>query len=204
MRASINRGLIVAIGLALTACASAPVRYYTLVAPLQEASSAPAVPFLIDLQSVGVPVQVDQPQLLVRQANGGIAQLDNERWVAPLADELRTALSADLTQKLGTQDIAGLPSPVNKPVLRIKVEVRRFDSLPGQYAVINADWSLAMTGDKNLTRLYCSSRLREPVPGDYSSLVRGHQKAIATLATQISEAARSLTFAQGGVCPKSS
>lgn len=151
MRASINRGLIVAIGLALTACASAPVRYYTLVAPLQETSSAPAVPFLTDLQSVGVPVQVDQPQLLVRQANGGITQLDNERWVAPLADELRTALSAELTQKLGTQDIAGLPSPINKQVLRIKVEVRRFDSLPGQYAVINADWSLAMTGDKNVT-----------------------------------------------------
>lgn len=203
MTTTITKGLMVAISLALTACASTPVRYYTLSAPVQENRSAAAVPFLIDLQSVGVPVQVDQPQLVVRQANGGITQLENERWVAPLADEMRTALSADLTQKLGTQDIAGLPSPANKPVLRIKVEVRRFDSLPGQYAVINADWSLALTGNKNVARLYCSSRLREAVSGDYASLVRGHQKAVAALAEQISQAARSFVTTQTGVCPQS-
>lgn len=53
-------------------------------------------------------------------------------WLFGLCDEIRSALSAELTQRLNTQDISGLAQPPDKPVLRIKVQVRRLDNWPGR------------------------------------------------------------------------
>lgn len=119
--------------LVLAACGgSAPVRYYTLVpaadayAPTatQSAITPSAAPFQFELLPVGVPAQVDQPQLVVRQGGQGVAVLDGERWIAPLGDEVRGALSADLARQLHTQDVSGLPAGA-RPVLRIKVDLLR-------------------------------------------------------------------------------
>jgi uncharacterized lipoprotein YmbA len=105
---------------ALAGCASAPTHFYTLQQSAPAHTDAPAVSsaFLIDLQPVGVPAQVDQPELVVRQSEQRVAVLDNERWAAPLAGELRDALSADLAGALGTRD-AGLSRPPATPVYRI-------------------------------------------------------------------------------------
>jgi len=84
-----------ALALALAACSSSPpVHYYTLLAPsvATSANEQPA-PFLIDVLPVGLPVQLDQSSLVVRQGDSGIAVLDGERWAGLLADELRTAIA---------------------------------------------------------------------------------------------------------------
>ncbi|WP_266169556.1 PqiC family protein [Dyella subtropica] len=191
----------------LAACGgSAPTRYYTLVPPVDNyvptatqaaIGTAPAA-FQFELLPVGVPAQVDQPQLVVRQGGQGVAVLDGQRWVAPLGDEVRSALSADLARQLHTQDVSGLPSG-SKPVLRIKVDLRRFDSVPGGYALIDAAWSLrSLKGDASLS---CTSRVQESVGEGYEALVQGHQRAIDQLATQIAAAASSWGAGQNGACP---
>ncbi|WP_445147466.1 PqiC family protein [Dyella sp. Tek66A03] len=192
------------VGLALAACASAPTHYYTLLAPPHDRNGAaqPDAPYLVDVLPIDIPAQVDQPQLVVRQGTEGIAMLDHERWAAPLNDELRAALSAELVERLGAQDVAGIVSPIGKPVLRIKMEVRRFESVPGQYALIDADWSMGIAGDPAGKRLLCRSRLRETVAGDDdASLVRSHQQAIAALAAQMATAAPGWFTSRRSVCP---
>ena len=74
----------------LAACSSAPTHFHTLIPP---SSGLPpnTAPFLIDVQAVGVPPQVDQPALVLRQGASGIAVLDGERWASPLGDEIRGA-----------------------------------------------------------------------------------------------------------------
>jgi len=148
-----------------------------------------------------MPVQVDQPQLVVRQDRGNLAILENDRWSAPLADEFHDALTDRLERQLGTRDLAGLPKDAQKPVLSVQTDVRRFDSLPGQYALVDVVWSLGMRGGAQPRRtLTCASQIRETAGVELSSLVVAHQRVIDQLAKQIATTARQ--WAQGnGACP---
>jgi len=192
-----------ALGLALAGCASAPLHYYTLVAPAGGSEPAAAAsPLSFELMPVNVPAQVDQPQLVVRQGGQGVALLGGERWIAPLADEVRSALSADLVRQLHGADLSGMAAG-EKPRLRIKLDVRRFDSAPGAYALIDAAWSVrAAAGDPPAT-LACTTRVRETVGPGYPALVQGHQRAIAQIAAQIATAARAVAQGQTAACPAS-
>lgn len=191
----------VAAALALGACASAPTHYYTLIAPAAEAPAAtsPGLPF--ELLPVSVPAQDDQPQLVIRQGGQGVALLDGHRWIAPLGDEIRGALSADLAQALGRPDVTGLAQG-NTRMARIKVDVRRFDSQPGGYALLEAAWSVrVLGGDAPERTLACTSRFNQSVTGGgYDALVQGHQQALGRLAGAVADAVRALA-AGSARCP---
>jgi uncharacterized protein len=197
------RHLMVAFGAAaLAACSSAPVHYYTLVpAPdsTQADAAVPVASFQFELLPIDIPAQNDVPQLVVRQGGQTVALLDGERWIAPLADEVRNALSVDLSRRLNAQDIgSGLPVD-GKPVVRIKIDLRRFDSSPGNYALVEATWSVRpLKGDTVLT---CSSRISENVGQGYDGLVAGHQQALAELAGQIASVAPALAAGSSPACP---
>jgi uncharacterized protein len=194
--------LVVALALVLSGCASSPTHFHTLVAPASEqASTVPAAPFSVEVLPVSVPAQVDQPQMVLREGETGILVLDGERWIAPLGDEVRAALSADLTEALNTHDVYGLPHPAGDNVLRIKLDVRRFDSQLDGYAFLEAGWTVRGVGGKADAVLACSSRVREPVGHDYPELVRGHQRALAQVAGEIAQAARSVASGSPA-CPK--
>jgi len=200
MNFSVRPGMI-ALLLMLNACASAPVHYYTLVSPATEApSTQQAAPFVIDVLPVGIPAQVDQEQLVVRQGDSSIAVLDDERWVAPLGDEVRVALSAGLVHRLGIQDVAGLARPAGKPVLRIKLQVRRLDAWPGRGVQLEADWSVRFADDAKDLHLTCHSELHEAAPAGYAGLVHAQQRAIAALADQIAGDARKWAQSRDSNC----
>jgi len=192
--------LAAALAIVLAGCASQPAHYYTLIAPAQAAQPGPAAPFQFELLPVGIPAQVDQPQLVIREGGQGVVPLGGERWIAPLADDVRGALSADLAQALHAQDATGLPSG-GMPRLRIKVDLRRFDSAPGDYALVDAAWSVrALQRD---TMLACTSQVREPVGPGYGALVEGHQRALSGLAGQIAQVAGAVAAGQTPACPSS-
>ncbi len=189
--------------LALSACASVPLHYYTLVTPAAEVpgavpGTASALPF--ELLPVSLPAQVDQPQLVVRDGAQGMLLLNGERWIAPLGEELRSALAADLTRTLHSRDVTGLPAN-DQPRLRIKLDVRRFDSQPGNYALIDGTWSMRRVNDAHAGAVTCTSSVREPVGPGYAALVQGHQRAIAALAAQMAASARALSAGRSAACP---
>ena len=189
--------------LLLAACASAPIHYYTLVpaataATPRDAGAAASLRF--ELLPVGIPAQVDQPQLVVREGGQAVALLDGERWIAPLGDEVRSALSVDLAQILPGQDVSSLPGS-DKPVLRIKLDLRRFDSQPGGYALIDGGWSVRALQQPQHGMLACTSRIRETVGPGYGALVQGHQRAIRRLAEQIAGVAQALGAGRSASCP---
>ena len=193
--------------LALAACASAPLHYYTLVAPEADAPAAAAVPGLsFELLPVSVPAQVDQPQLVVRSGAQGMQLLNGERWIAPLADELRSALAADLARTLPARDASGL-SAGNQPRLCIKFDVRRFDSQPGEYALLAGTWSVRQVGAGRAGQaemaVTCADSVRESVGAGYPALVEGHQRALARVAAHITVAARAVATGQMATCPAS-
>lgn len=193
-----------AVLLVLAACGSAPVRYYTLVPPGTTPSASEAVPtdsapFVIDLLPVGIPSQLDQQQMIVRNGTSGVSVLDDERWEAPLGDEFRAALSSELARRLGTQDVAGLPRPKDKTALGIRVQIRRFDAWLGQSAQLEADWSIA-SEPGNGAAITCHQHFDAEAHGDFRELVLAQQRLVAQLAHQIARNARSLSEATDHKC----
>ena len=204
-----TRLLGAAAALALAGCASAPMHYYTLIPPAAEPAAAPVaaadqglagLPF--ELLPVSVPAQVDVPQLVLREGGQSVALLEGRRWIAPLGSEVRGALAVDLARQLHSQDLSGLPDN-QRPLLRIKLDLHRFDSQLGGYALIEAGWSVRVLHAAHGGALACSSRVREPVGPGYDALVQGHQRALARLAAQIAGVARALGSALVPVCPAS-
>lgn len=188
--------------LGLAGCASAPLHYYTLMSPAggTAAAAAPA-PYPFELLPVTVPAQVDVPQLVVREGGQGMLPLEGQRWIAPLGDEVRGALAADLARALGVSDMSGLPGN-GQPRLRVTLDVRRFESVPGDHALIDAAWSLRLVGGSGgQDALTCSSRISEPVAAGYDALVAGHQQALATLAGRIATTARAYEAGRVPACP---
>jgi uncharacterized lipoprotein YmbA len=198
------RYLLLGSTLALAACTSPVTHYYTLLptdaAPQQAVTPAP---LQFELLTVRVPVQVDQPQLVVRQDQGRLAILDNERWGGPLADEFHDALAGQMENRLGVRDLAGLPKNSGLPLVSLQADVRRFDSVPGQYALLDVVWSLSRRGDDGKrSSLTCASVVKRAAATDIDSLVSAHQQAIAELASGIADTARRWVANPGGGCPR--
>lgn len=184
----------------LAACASAPVHYYTLMPAADRAQAAPAsADFQFELLPVGIPAQDDVPQLVVRQGGQSVFLLNGERWAAPLTDEVRAALAIEIARRAHAQDISGAAPARGKPVLRIKVDLRRFDSVPGSYALIEATWTIRQLSSQ--ATLTCSSRISQSAGQGYAGLVAAHQRALASLAGQIASAAPALAAGRVPSCP---
>jgi uncharacterized lipoprotein YmbA len=189
MNAKPLRALALVVPLALAACTSVPTGYHTLLAPQVVPDRLPvaAPAYQFEMQQVRMPVQVDQPQLVVRQGQGRLAILESERWGAPLADEFHDALTQRLEQRLGTRDIAGLPRTPGVPVLSLRADVRRFETVVGQYALVDVVWSLGLTDatTKQRSNLTCSTLLQQASTGTLSDLVLAHQQLIDRLAATV-------------------
>lgn len=198
------RSMTIFAALGLAACSSAPTHYYTLMPTATDSAQAnlSAPGFQFEMQSVLIPVQVDQPQVVVRKGGSALAILETERWSAPLADEFHDSLVNQMELKLGTRDVAGLPKTSGRQILSLQTDVRRFDSLAGQYALIDVVWSISLRGDGEKRRsLTCSSIIRETAGPSVQDLVLAHQRAIGQLANVIAGTARNWSKQQGTGCP---
>jgi uncharacterized lipoprotein YmbA len=188
--------LAVTLAAALAGCASPGSRFYTLSPSDDAARTAPAAtasnpPWLIELAPVDVPPQVAKAQFVVQTDATQVKVLEQERWASMPGDEIRRALSGDLTQQLNTIDVYGSPRPDGVPVYRVSVNVQRFESWPGSHALIDAVWSVRALDSQSV--MTCRSVLNEPVGDGYDALVVGHRRAVADLSMAISSGVR--TFA---------
>ncbi|AOK03585.1 PqiC family protein [Burkholderia sp. AU28942] len=179
--------------LALAACSSPPARFYTLspadaAAPVRTAPANPA--FLIEVPAVGVPEQVAKNQLVVQKNAAQVDVLEQERWAAAPADEIRRALSDDLAARLGTIDVANSAYPAGVPVYRISVNVQRFESWPGKRAAIDAVWSVRALDTQAV--MTCRTSVAEPVGDSYDALVAGHRRALDVIASQAAAGVRTM------------
>jgi uncharacterized lipoprotein YmbA len=187
-------GLVAILGLA--ACSSPPSRFYTLgsgdaAATSTRTAANPAL--LIEVPPVDVPSQVARNQLVVQTGAAQVDVLEQERWASPPADEIRRALSGDLTQRLDTIDVFGSPYPEGVPVYRVSVNVQRFESWPASRVLIEAVWSVRAVRTRAV--LTCRSSVVEPVGAGYDALVAGHRRAIDRMSAEIAAAVRGLAAA---------
>jgi len=174
--------------LTLAACSTTPTRFYTLLPPPSPSTASPAQDpaFQIDVQTVAIPAQVDVQMLVVREGNGALTPVETRRWIAPLNAEIRAAIVAELTNKLGVSEISGVAPDEHLPLYRVQVSVRRFDSALGASAQVEAVWTIRASRDAKRSAT-CSSTVSVPVAPGYEALAEGHQKALIQVADAIAQ-----------------
>lgn len=182
----------------LSACASAPVtRFHTLVpAEAAPAAAASASAVSWELLPIDIPVQVSRPQLVVRLADNTLAVLEFDRWIAPLDEDLHTAIQERLATWLGppATSPAGTADAAH---WRISVEVLRFDSAAKRHARLTADWTIR----SKATALTCRSMIEEAATAEsVTALVRAHQRAAGRLADVMAAALERMAREEGVAC----
>jgi len=180
MRATFNAPLFMII-LLLAACRSDPVHYHTLTPLHSGTPRSTQVGESVRIERVMVPPQVDRSQIVIRQGSNELILLETEWWGASLADEVQSALINELNNR---------PGGTGKMTLRI--EVQRFDLVPGQYALLDARWRLraGQSADPNSNELICQSVLQQPSGATVQDLVMAQQANLRKLAIIVSDANR--------------
>jgi uncharacterized lipoprotein YmbA len=195
--------MAIAAGLLLAACAAPkPDRFHSLLASELAAPAAPAgvAPSVVDVLPVTLPPLVDQPQWVLRAADDSLLVLEQERWAAPLREELRGALLERLTSRWAALDVRTLPQAAGN-VWRVRVDVQRFESLPAREARIESTWSL-LSPQRNAAALVCRSSVRESVgDGGVLALAAAHRRAVAKLGDEIGQRLVALQRGEAAGCP---
>ena len=186
--------------LVLVGCGSPAAFNYTLSPPVSSAV-VPVVQSIgpYALSEVSVPPEADLASLVVQQMDGRVLVLANDLWTAPLSSHLRTALSLELTSRIGMPPVQNLASGSgDSHITRIQVDVQRFDMVAGQYVAIHALWRIRFAGTNKV--MTCFSRLQQPVSIGVSALVTGQQKNTQQLSTQIAQALETRVAPAGAQC----
>jgi uncharacterized protein len=180
-----RRRFVLACMVGVAGCTSAPVRYYTLTAPPDKAVSAAEPAFAIEVRVVHTPPQLNRSELLVRTGPTEVTLLENERWAAPLNDEIQNALRLELQRRLGR--MTGLRAASTR--LRVDIDVQQLEAELGQSALLEASWNATLSAaDPPSTRVRataCTFQADDKIHPGYAGMVEGYQRELAALADAI-------------------
>lgn len=207
-----HKRIVLALGvLSLVGCAGPPAQHYTLSRaesqPVTSALSATSArvgqavsklgPYT--LSEISVPAEVDNISLVVRQGDGRLLVLGEDRWTGSLPAQLSTAISQAMTQRLGMPPVQKLVAEAaSASVTKIQLDIQRFDLMPGQSVSLDAVWSIRFPGSKSF--LTCYSRLQQSVGVGVLALVKGQQDNVQALASQLSDALLNRRAPEGSRC----
>jgi uncharacterized lipoprotein YmbA len=172
-------------------CASTPPsRFYTLNGT---ATSAAAPSDLsVAVGPVTIPGAVDRPQMVVNMGANQVELDEFNRWAAPLQNNISRVVAVNLGALLGTSRVTLFPQMLSADAdFRVAIEVQRFESSPGEAAVLDAVWTVrrAKDGKSDTGRTTVRETVQEK---SFDVLVAAHSRAIARMSQDIAAAVRAL------------
>jgi uncharacterized lipoprotein YmbA len=167
-----------------------PTQYFVLTSEERQAPAAPA-PKVLGIDRIELPEYLMRPEIVTRTETNQLKIAEYDRWAESLKDGFSRTLRSDLENQLGTGHVLAAPfDPSHKPALIVDVEVRRFERVLPDRALLEATWSLrdGASGAVLLTR---EASLRQPVARtDTRATAAALSTALAALAAQIADAVR--------------
>jgi hypothetical protein len=171
-------------------CATPDSRFYTLSAAITPAATSSDLSVVVG--PVSVPAVVDRPQIVVSTGPNQVRLDEFNRWASPLQNNISRVVADNLIAMLGTPRVTLFPQTVSADAdYRAAIEVRSFDSAPGEAATLDAVWTVSRPKDgKSRTG---RTAVREPAPEKgYDALAAAHSRALARLSRDIADAVRAL------------
>jgi uncharacterized lipoprotein YmbA len=133
---------------------------------------------------VAIPSLVDRSEMVIAAMNG-VAVMDHERWAAPLADMISSALGQDIERR--RSDVVVLPKSADKagiPLVRIAVEIDQMSARLNDHLSIATHWRVtdARTGKETLGR---DTFVSPQPPQSYAQVAAALSACIALLADRL-------------------
>ncbi|MBN8926257.1 MAG: membrane integrity-associated transporter subunit PqiC [Rhodospirillales bacterium] len=192
-----------ALVLLLAACGSSPQsQFFTLTpvppagaaaSPQGAATPAPAAKAGPPLQvgRIGIPGALDRVSLVTRGDGPRMEVSDRARWIAPLDELIRRALTADLRQRMGADRVLAPGDPTPRAGARqVAVNFQQFSADAAGHVVMEADWLVGAPDARHVTSTPITIQL-DAGPGP-EAMAAGMSQALGRLADAIAarEAAR--------------
>lgn len=190
MRRLIALAAVGALAAFAAACASPASHLYTLNAVTTPAAISSDLSVVVG--PVSVPAVVDRPEIVVSTGPNQVRLDEFNRWASPLQNNISRVVAENLVAILGTPRVTLFPQTLSADVAyRAAIEIQRFDSIPGEAAVLDAVWTVRRTKDaRTQTR---RTTVREAVQENgYDALAAAHSRAVARLSRDIADAIRAL------------
>ena len=131
---------------------------------------------------------------MVVSTSANQVELDEfNRWASPLGNNISRVIAVNLVALLGTPNVTLFPQMLAADAdFRVAIEVQRFDSTPGEAAVLDAVWTVrrAKDGKADTGRTTVRETVQEK---SIDALVAAHSRAMARLSQDIAAAVRGLT-----------
>lgn len=129
----------------LSGCSSSPpLHYHSLSGPATGTGSGNAE-MLVEIVPLMIPERVNRDDIVIQGQNGGITILHDERWAAPLSDEVRQVIDDTLWQTVHAADVYQTPvaqNSQNLPLYRLAVRIEKFDTGLADSATVEASWTI--------------------------------------------------------------
>jgi uncharacterized lipoprotein YmbA len=171
--------------LLLAGCVTRQRDHFYVLDPLPAAVAASRSQF--DRQvtlRVTIPSLVDRGEMVI-ETSDGVAIMDHERWAAPLADMIGSALSQDIERR--RSDVVVLPRSADKagiPLVRIAVEIDQVTARLADHLSIETHWRVtdARTGKETLGR---DTFVSPQQPRSYAEVAAAFSACVALLADRL-------------------
>jgi uncharacterized protein len=169
---------------------SPPSHFYTLSGTTTP--PAPSSNLSVSVGPITIPAAVDRPQMVVSMSANQVELDEFNRWASPLGNNISRVVAMNLVALLGTPNVTLFPQMLAaNSDFRVAVEVQRFDSTPGESAVLDAVWTVrrAKDGKTDTGRTTVRETVTEK---SIDALVAAHSRAIARLSQDVAAAVQEL------------
>jgi uncharacterized lipoprotein YmbA len=142
----------------------------------------------VQVGAVHIPLLLDRQQMVRQGAPNSLTISNQNRWGAPLADEVRDVLTRDLLERLpaGAVVLPETAGPTGTGV--IAVDILQFGSDASGTASFDGSWSL-LRADSSSPALVRHVTLSERIEqNDYAGDARAMSKLVGRLADEIAHA----------------
>lgn len=163
---------------------SQPSRFYSLRPSDPAAKTYKSKQMFVGIEPVKVPVYLDKPQIVTRDANQVELNISEvNRWAEPLSDAVQNLLATDIGMLLPKAAVK--PSSYRREGFDyvVWVEIGKFEGTWNQKVVLDAWWSIFDRNNNLITR--DKINLECPLGDNYDELVKQQSTLIGELAKQI-------------------
>jgi uncharacterized protein len=191
VKTSLSCFAVLLLAAVLGGCGSSPIaHFYTLKPDATLTSAADPTPLHVVVNPVTIPDLVDRPQIVTRGTGNQVSLDEFDRWGEPLKSDIARVIAANLGTLLGSERVSVFDSGSDvPPVWRVRVDVMRFDTMPGDAVTVDAQWTV--WPPKKTTPVMGHSLEHEPVQGQgYDAVVAAHDRALAAVSRDIASAIR--------------
>lgn len=171
----------------LSACATPAVEHYYRLTYASSTAEPVESKFELVVNQVQIPESINRAQMVLQKSPSESLVKDEQRWVAPLDEQITHAMVAHLRSALPDVWLnEGIESKASLPRFLLKTQIEKLlISAPGQIE-LEATWHL-MDANRKVLRRQHRTILLPLATADYESIAAGVSEAVRQLSTLVAQ-----------------